>query len=139
MTTNSRHKLMDDAFRQWIRDLEDGELLREWAEVLKERIAYLDRVGAMTFDELADGFARCRVGERIFLMKRVRDRSGNLVDAVTFASWQPRAQRVWLRPADGGHAFSLDREKILFHQPARVDLATRRRAAIIKAERRLRG
>lgn len=142
MATNSRHKMMDDAFRQWVRDLEDGELLREWAELLKERIAYVDRVGAMTFDELVDGFRRCARGETLYLGKRLRI-AGNLYAEVKFLWFRPgkwpKPATLAVRHSDLPAATTLDREQIMFYQPARVDLATRRRAAIIKHERRLKG
>lgn len=142
MATNSRHKMMDDAFRQWVRALEDGELLREWAEVIKERIAYVDRVGAMTFDELVDGFRRCAKGETLYLGKRLRIDS-ELCAEVRFLWFRPnkgpRSARLVVRHPELPTSATLDRSGIMFYQPARVDLATRRRAAIIKHERRLKG
>lgn len=143
---NSRYRMIDDMLEQWVDAIEDEELLAKWKARIEQRITALESARTFTDKELADGLRRCNRGETIYFGKRFRGKDGKLNPTARFLYYQPRANRLWFAlgndPLPTGtlnakNAYYMSGSDITFYQPARVDLATRRRAAIIKERKHL--
>ena len=139
------NKLADKTFRSWLPLISDAALLAEWGELVRMRIQQINDAATLSPEELHENLRKTRGGERLFLLKRVRDAENKLRREIVFLHYQPRAKRLWYRfPEEAdppGRRLTPDNSRwlnfraICFHQPARTQIAVRQRATQLKQER----